>query len=288
MSFLAHAAAHGLIINHLISDGRWHRVATEDKPKKRNGAYLWDGERGVVKNFATMQDYAAYRDGSRVGTVDKSALRAHRAIVEAETRAKHAEARTVAFDMMRRAVLNKHPYLAAKGFPDEMGLVLEGELLIPMREFKLYKQVNSVQRISPDGSKLFLPGGKAKGSVFFIGPYIARERWLVEGYATGLSVRAALRELHCDAQIVVCFSAGNLAYIGRLVKELRPKAYVFADNDKSGAGAKAAQETGLPWCTAMFEGMDANDWHREYGARSLANLIRDIRTAETVRGLRAG
>jgi putative DNA primase/helicase len=97
-----------------------------------------------------------------------------------------------------------------------------------------------VQRISADGTKLFLPGGKAKGSVFFIGPLLAQERWLVEGYATGLSVRAALRELHREAQVVVCFSAGNLAHVGRLVKELRPKAFVFADNDKSGAGAKAA------------------------------------------------
>jgi putative DNA primase/helicase len=95
-----------------------------------------------------------------------------------------------------------------------------------------------VQRISADGTKLFLPGGKAKGSVFFIGPLVAHERWLVEGYATGLSVRAALRELHRDAQVVVCFSAGNLAHVGRLVKELRPKAYVFADNDKRRAAPR--------------------------------------------------
>jgi putative DNA primase/helicase len=105
--------------------------------------------------------------------------------------------------------------------------VLDGELLIPMREFRHYAQINSVQRIAADGTKLFLPGGKAKGSVFFIGPLLAQERWLVEGYATGLSVRAALRELHREAQVVVCFSAGNLAHVGRLVKELRPKAYVF-------------------------------------------------------------
>jgi putative DNA primase/helicase len=275
--FVHFARAHGLRLDYAVPDGRWHRTPTEDKPRKRNGAYLFDGERGVVKNFATMENYAAFRDGARAGQVDKTALRARRAIAEAETKAKQVEARTKAEDMVRRAVLNRHPYLASKGFPDEQGLVLEGELLIPMREFSLYRQINSVQRIAADGTKLFLPGGKAKGSVFFIGPYMARERWLVEGYVTGLSVRAALRDLHCDAQVVICFSASNLTYVGRLVKELRPKAFVFADNDKSGTGAEAAEATGLPWQMPMFTGMDANDWHLEYGIRSLADLIQDIR-----------
>lgn len=146
--------------------------------------------------------------------------------------------------------------------------------MVPMREFTLYKRINSIQRIAADGSKLFLSGGKAKGSVFFIGPYMAHERWLVEGYATGLSLLAALHELHRKAQVVVCFSAGNLAHVGRLVKELRPKAYVFADNDKSGAGAKAAEETGLPWLMAPDEGFDANDYAQKYGVGALAKLIR--------------
>jgi hypothetical protein len=95
--------------------------------------------------------------------------------------------------------------------------------------------------------------------VFFIGPLLAQERWLVEGYATGLSVRAALRELHRDAQVVVCFSAGNLAHVGKLVKELRPKAYVFADNDKSGAGEGGGGRN-RPQLGDAGEVGDANDY----------------------------
>ena len=60
MSFVAHAQAHGLIINHAIPDGRWHRVPTVDKPRKRNGAYIFDGNSGVVKNWATMESFARY------------------------------------------------------------------------------------------------------------------------------------------------------------------------------------------------------------------------------------
>lgn len=273
--FVDFARGYGLVLDYAIPDGRWHRTKTADKPKRVNGAYLFDGARGVVKNFATMQDYAAF-DGAHAGSVDKAALRARRAIQNAEERARHDEARHRARDMIKRATVDVHPYLAAKGFPEERGFVLDGELLIPMREFRRYKQINSLQRIAADGTKLFLRGGKAKGSVFFIGPFMAEERWLVEGYATGLSVRAALHELHRRTQIVVCFSAGNLAYIGRLVKGLRPPAYVFADNDKSGAGANAAQETGLPWVTTPLQDTDANDWHLQHGVRALAKIIREI------------
>lgn len=274
MNFIDFAAAHGLIIDHVI-EGRWVRVKTTDKPKKRNGSYKYLGEVGFVQNHATMEQVAMWKDGARAGFVDKAAIRARAAIAAAQERARHAEARATAEDMVKRAVFASHPYLLAKGFPDERGLVLNDELLIPMREFSLYRQINSVQRIAIDGAKLFLPGGKAKGSVFFIGPFMASERWLVEGYATGLSVRAALREMHREAQVVVCFSASNLAHVGRLVKALRPTAYVMADNDKSGAGAKVAEETGLPWTMPPEEEMDANDYHQRHGIRALAKLIRE-------------
>lgn len=275
MSFSDFAALHGLVVDHVIADGRWHRTRTEDKPKKKNGAYLFDGERGVVKNFATMQDYATYREGAKTAVVDKAVLRAQRKMHEAETAARQGEARSIAEDMVKRAMLAPHPYLAAKGFPQEVGLVLDGDLLIPMREFRLYRQVNSIQRINAAGEKLFLPGGKAKGSVFFIGPFMATERWLVEGYATGLSVRVALRELHRDAQVVVCFSASNLAHIGCLVRPLRMKAYVMADNDESQAGERAAVETELPWTMPPEVGFDANDYHQQRGLRALVALIRE-------------
>lgn len=274
--FVAFARGYGLDLDYAESDNRWHRCRTDDKPRKKNGAYVYDGERGVVINFATMANGAVWRSGVRAGYVDRAAIRAQRAITEAQARAKQLEARGIAEDMMRRAKVGPHPYLISKGFKDEQGFVLEGELLIPMREFSLYKQLNSLQRIAEDGTKLFLPGGKAKGSVFFIGPYMARERWLCEGYATGLSLRAALRELHRDAQVVVCFSAGNLVHVGRFVKELRPVAYAMADNDESGAGARAAEETGLPWCMPPTVGEDANDFAQRQGTRALAKLIRDL------------
>ncbi len=273
MSFVSFARAHGLILDYAEPDGRWHRTKTIDKQHRRNGAFLWDGTRGVVKNFATMENYAAYREGVRIGEISKSELRARRVMAEAETKAKQTEARALADDMLKRAALATHPYLVAKGFPEERGLVLDGELLIPMREFSRYSQLNSLQRIAADGSKLFLSGGRAKSSVFFIG---SGENWLCEGYATGLSIRDALRFMGRKARVVVCFSAGNLAHIGRAVAASSMRAFVFADNDKSGAGQKAAEETGLLWVMAQEEGTDANDLHQRDGISALVHLIRGL------------
>lgn len=284
MTFLDFASAHGLVIDSVI-EGRWVRVKTADKSRKRNGAYKFLGDVAFVQNHATMDKVAVWRPDGSFEKVDRAAMRRIMAQNAAQERARQEQAARTAEEMVKRASFDAHPYLAAKGFPDERGLVLDGELLIPMREFSLYRQINSIQRIAQDGSKLFLPGGKARGSVFFIGPYVAHERWLCEGYATGLSIRAALKHLHRDAQIVVCFSAGNLAHVGKLVKQLRPKAFVMADNDQSGAGEKAAIDTGLPWIQPMNVGMDANDFHMTYGARALAELIR---TVEPIHGLRAG
>jgi hypothetical protein len=89
-----------------------------------------------VIDFATMTKAAAFRDGSRAGFIDKAAIRARAAIDKAAERARQSEARAKAEDMVKHAALDVHPYLAAKGFPEERGLVLDGELLIPMREFR--------------------------------------------------------------------------------------------------------------------------------------------------------
>lgn len=276
MSFLRHAEACGLLIRDLIADGRWHRCPTTDHPKKKNGAYLWDGQRGVVKNFATMLDFASYRDGQNSGPIDRAALRTRIKLAEIDIRVRQEEAQRTADAMVQRALIDVHPYLAAKGFPEERGLVLDGELLVPMRDFKFYKQVNSLQRITAEGGKKFLYGGKAMGSVFFIGPLVASERWLVEGYATGLSLRAALLYLHRNAQVVVCFSDSNLVHVGKMVKPLRPPSFVFADNDESGAGERAAKETRLPWVMSPQAGEDANDLHQRLGVSALAKIIREL------------
>ena len=257
MSFVAHAQAHGLIINHAIPDGRWHRVPTVDKPRKRNGAYIFDGNSGVVKNWATMESFARY--GEKVSQFIKY-------FDDTEERIKHARAAKQAQEIITRSVMAEHDYLKRKGFASMKGLVADEELIVPMRDFKTY-QPTSVQRIKVDGSKKFLPGGRTKNAVFVLGNRHAAVSWLCEGYATGLSIQAALRSMYSDAAVIVCFSAYNLAHVGRQVK----KGFVFADHDE--AGIRAAEELPWPWVKSDGPGEDANDLHLRAGLRAVRSVL---------------
>ena len=266
MSFIAHAQAHGLILNHAIPDGRWHRVPTTDKPRKRNGAYVFDGKAGSVRNWATMESFAFWSDGRRTAvpqmfTVNKDIEREQRAA------AKRAQ------DLINRATMMHHGYLKSKGFPLAKGLVCDEELLIPMRDYQTY-EVISVQRIKDDGTKRFMYQGRSKGAVFMLNrEHQRKETWFVEGYATGLSVQAALKSLYRDAAVVVCFSAGNMGYVA---KRMSGKRYVIADHDASGTGQRVAEELGVPWGMSEGEGEDANDLHSRAGLAAVRQLVLSV------------
>ena len=252
MSFVAHAQAHGLIINHAIPDGRWHRVPTVDKPRKRNGAYIFDGAKGVVKNWATMEGFAGWSDGS--GKIMPMRINHH------VDDYRHARAARIAEDLIARAVTAQHDYLKRKGFAEERGLVIGEELIIPMRDCQTNKVVGA-QRIFASGEKRFVPGTRAKGAVYRIG---RGDPWLVEGYATGLTVAAALRSMYRSDSVVVCFSAGNLAEVGR-----RIGGRVVADGDA--AGISAAEGSGLPWVVPAAG--DANDLHQAEGLGAVRSML---------------
>ena len=274
MTFIDFAAANGLLMRGAAPDGRWHRCATRSHPKKRNGAWKWLGDVGFVQAWDEMDAVAVWHADGKTERIDRKEWAKRKEKDRQQERMRHAWASQEAQRLIRECERASHPYLASKGFPEALGLVHKsGDLIIPMRDCRDYGRINTVQRIAEDGTKLFLPGGKAKGSVFVIARGALRERWLCEGYATGLSLQAALMDLRRPAEIWVCFSAGNLQYVAPMAKK---PAFVMADNDASGAGQRAAEATGLPWVMPMFEGTDCNDAHREHGVRHVVELIRDV------------
>jgi len=119
-----------------------------------------------------------------------------------------------------------------------------------------------------------LSGMRAKNAVHRLGSKTASETWLVEGYATGLSVYHALRSIGSDASVVVCFSASNLVQVADQIKGQR---FVFADNDESKTGEKSAEQTGLPWTMADTVGFDANDLHMKSGLFAVVGKIMQLR-----------
>ena len=273
MNFLQFADAHGLVIQHVRGDGQWHRVPTKDKPKHKNGSYKWLGDVAFVQNHAQMAEVAVWKadETAQIGPIDIVALRERQKAAErAELIAQH-KAASEAIEALKTAKYTTHPYLATKGFPEEKMMVDdEGRLLVPMRDFNNYRKVNSIQRIEADGNKKFLYGGKARGSVFVLGNCKNQPRWFCEGLATGLSIRTALASMYRNAEVVVCFSASNMQHVAT-----GQKGFVFADNDTSQTGQKAAQSIGLPWVMSPVVGEDCNDMHQRAGVPAVARWMRE-------------
>lgn len=285
MTFIEFCRAHGLIVDS-VDAGRWIRVATTDHPRKKNGAYKWLGDVGFVQNHATMVDVDVWHPEADAKPVDMARMHAKVAQHEQRMREGWARAAATAEGLIRSAKQATHGYLQIKGFEDTKGFVLEDEsLLIPMRHLTTNAVVGAqIIRWLPDEMKYekkMLPGMRAKGAVFRMGDKRATRTWLVEGYATGLTVECALRMLRLRDSVTVCFSAGNLIHVA---SQLSGAAAVFADNDESHAGERAAKETGLPYCMAGVVGHDANDMHQHKGIFEVASLMMDaVQVAESTR-----
>jgi putative DNA primase/helicase len=274
MDFLDFARSHGIIIHDYPPLGTWKRYPTEDHPRKRNGAVKYMGTHGFVQNHATDTVVTFWKPDSP-NKLDQRIIRASVRNAEAEMRERQREATKKAVRMLNESGHMSHPYLEAKGFPDEQGNVLriEGKpvLLVPMR---VAGSLVGVQMIDAEGGKKFLYGQRTSGATFTFdnkGVNI-----LCEGYATALSVRLALKTLKRRYTLHVCFSAGNML---KVAEGLKP-GLVIADNDASGTGQSVAGKIGWPFWISDTTGEDANDFHRRVGlfkfTQSLTQSMRGL------------
>lgn len=275
MMFDAFCRAHGLLVDG-IDAGRWVRVPTVDHPRTKNGAYKYLGDVGFVQNHATMPEVAVWRpEASEVQRIDVQRIRAEAEAHQQRVRDGWARAAVKAAELVRESKPAEHDYLHRKSLDTERGLVhRDGSLLVPMRHWRTNALVG-VQVIRWDGEerrwdKRMLPGMRAKGAVLRLGSAQAPRTWLVEGYATGLSVLSALRAIKSRDAVIVCFSAGNLGHVSSV---LGGEQSVFADHDASGAGQAAARATGARWCMSPALGEDANDMHKRAGVFAVAKLM---------------
>lgn len=257
-----------------LSPGRWLRFPGIGKGRgNRAGwcrlitptlAIYGDWSSGIT---ATWRDAEHQDDGRSEQTL--ADMRRREREYRAREQRRQADAAKFARQLIAEAVPSTHPYLAAKGFPALSGLVHDGQLMVPVRDATDYRHVHSVQLIAPDGTKRFLPGGRARGAIYRIGTAHARRTVLCEGYATGLTLDAALARLTGAHAVIVCFSAGNLTAVATNF----PDALVAADNDISGTGQRAAEATGLPWIMPASPG-DYNDLHQQHGLHAVVEAIR--------------
>lgn len=270
-TFIDFCRVHGVLVDRLPQIGVWRRYKTQDKPAHRNGAVKFMGDHGFVQNHATMQEVAVWKSE---GESREVAQRIQQVASEAaqETVRKQREAAQKAAQMLAESRMGTHAYLAAKGFPDEQGMVLAADagalLLIPMR---VGREVVGVQTITEAGEKKFLFGQRCSNAEFVFsaanGPHI-----VCEGYATALSARIAMARLKRPYTLHVCFSAGNMKKIASGL----PGGFVIADNDASGTGETVAKEIGWPYWMSDAVGEDANDFHMRKGLFALTQGLQKM------------
>lgn len=226
---------------------------------------------------------------------------------EREQRERRAEeAAADAANVVKTCRIGRHPYMATKGFGDEPVLIArDGRMVIPI--WNARGVVRSLEYVEADGNKRFPPGGEIAGNFHRLGRAGYGEIWLAEGYATGLSIRAALRRRSIPAEVRVCFSSGNLKRVGLDALQGRRTVWTVADHDwwrcankhrwdatfdgplavpdcpqcglkgSPPAGEKAAREIGRPYWLPPEAGQDANDYHLARGLDALASELRAFR-----------
>lgn len=282
--------------------GAWVRTDTKGKNGKNDAAVKLDDDQrgGLAYNYQTALGQRFWMDqaGNDNGpTLPKRDLKREQER-QREREEERALVARICADIVKGCRQDVHPYLKAKGFPEEVGLVCddprdflptgrfgqliekglpEGDgpfLIVPGR---IGGKVTTVQFITPEGAKKNIFRGEMSGASHRIAS--GRATWVCEGIGTALSVRAALRLLGAQATVLCAFSASN---VGK-VAEATPGARIAADHDPippqdpfkgMGAGEFYARRSGKAW-TMPPEPGDWNDHHEANGLRSVALLLKE-------------
>lgn len=268
MDFLSFVRAHGILIDTVPPVGRWMRLPTQTHPRKRNGAVKFMGDFGFCQEHSTMTEVAVWRaEGESQAAIERVQQVAQQAAQETERKQREAAAK--AAQMLAESELLTHPYMAAKGFPDERVNVLDGVMLVPMR---VGRDLVGAQQITAEGGKKFIFGQRSSMAEFVMTAGQDGVHVVCEGYATGLSVRAALATLRRPYYVHVAFSAGNMKKIAQAL----PSGLAIADNDASETGEKTCKEIGWPYWMSDTVGEDCNDYHQRRGLFALAQGLQKM------------
>ena len=233
------------------------RIPSRGKgPSNTGTAVSWtaDGQALHWYEFTSGDQGTIFADRQQVCNPAESARR----FAEAETARRKAEAERQALqeraarqaqDMWRSGEsTSTHAYITHKQLSGLYNARIDahsGALLIPMWVSGV--GLVNVQSIYPDGSKLFLKGGRVKSAYSLIGSLNDADRVLIaEGWATACT----LFELH-GLPVVVAFNAGNLMDV---CQALRSR---FTDITVIVAGDDDRQTIGNPGRRKAIEAAEA-------------------------------
>lgn len=241
----------------IIDDGKLHRFSSNGKPRDESGWYKLHGDDRPAGAFgcwrAQIQEtWKSTGPRKEYSAAEKLAWKTRMQQVEREredilNREREACALLAAEWMLKSVPVTDHAYLTAKEIPGPGARVLNGELLIPVKLDNTL--VVGLQRILPDGQKLFLRGTPmALGGYHVIGkPTRSGPIAIVEGYATGVTVHLATG--YCT---VVAFNAGNLIKVAQKIRKALPHAVIILGADDDAFTVRPSGESWNPGVDAAM------------------------------------
>ena len=283
----------------IIGDGKIHRFSTNAKPRDESGWYCLHVDGIPAGAFgcwrAGLQSTWCAKSDTAMTQVERDThaqrIKTMQAQRESEQAARQQSATTHAAQRLAAAApCTEHAYLTTKGVQGHCVKVdAAGALIVPMRDTA--GTLHSLQTITPDGEKRFLPGGRVKGCYHAIGKP-AGPLIVCEGYATGASIHEATGHA-----VAVAFNAGNLEPVALALRAKYPhlKIIIAADDDHmtdgnpglTNARAAALEVGGFLAVPEFFphdrqdKDTDFNDLHQLAGAGAVKACIEAAASCRT-------
>lgn len=269
----------------IIADGTIKRFATDaNKRHSRDGWYVcFDDAKGKAGMFGS------WRDGNSVSWSNgtgRQLTQEELAEIERKKKAAFEEAKREKAEAAQRAQRiyaqasdeGQSDYLDKKGITQPVGVKFIANMPSAALGYKkdwivsgmvtpVYSPsgvIASLQIITSDGTKLFMPGGSTNGGWFAVGDWESGKCVVIaEGMATAQSIHDAT-----GFPCLTAFSSGNVPKVAAMVRSKNALAEILlaVDGDKAGREAceKAAKQVNGQQIEAP-DGMDWNDVHAESG-----------------------
>jgi phage/plasmid primase-like uncharacterized protein len=242
----------------IVADGKIHKCDVADKrPGKGDGRYAFYPNKQVPGGwFINWSDGRGvqnwhYTKGGRLSAADRREVERTVKAGRKQRAEHHIEARAEAEQTWRngKPVPERFAYCVRKQVKPH-GLRFNRakvSMIVPMYDED--DQLQSVEQIYADGTKLFLKGGRVSGSHFWVEtPEKAPNEGTIcitEGWVTGESVFDAT-----NFATIIAFAAGNLVAVAQWVRERYPdhRIIICADDDwqtKGNPGLMQAAEAAI-------------------------------------------
>ena len=293
-SFCQAMAAAGLVPPDTIhADGTLHRFSPTGRRSDTAGWYVFYADElpaGVFGCWRSglMQTWCSKPDHAQ-SPVERDAIRkrlhAAKVMREQEKLQRQQQVAKVANTTWAAAAPadTSHPYLLAKGVKPYTLRQESRSLLVPA--IGQDGRLSSLQTITEDGVKRFLPGGRLQGCCSPIGNP-GHMLVIAEGWATSASIHEAT-----GLSVVAAFFAGNLLAVAQLMQRQYPQALLAlaADDDwrtEGNPGLTAARGAALavggvvvaPLFAASRAGKatDFNDLHQAQGLDAVRACFAEV------------